>query len=137
MHAVYELKQKLCEELEEYGQKRELSAGSLDIIDKLAHTIKNLDKILECYEEESGRSFDSGYSYRSNGRRGYSNGRSYSDGRTGMYSGDSGRNRIQYTGDYYSRGGEIIEKLRRLMEDAPDERTRQEIQSLIYRIEGM
>ena len=48
MHAIYELKDMLCKELEEYGEKGELTTGSLDVIDKLAHTIKNLDKIIEC-----------------------------------------------------------------------------------------
>ena len=47
MHAVYELKEKLCDELEEYGKKDKLDVGALDIVDKLAHTIKNLDKIIE------------------------------------------------------------------------------------------
>ena len=46
MDAIYELKEKLCDELEEYGDKK-LDAGSLEVIDKLAHTIKNLDKIIE------------------------------------------------------------------------------------------
>ena len=51
MDALYDLKDKLCQELEEYGDK-ELSAGSLSTIDSLAHTIKNIDKIIEKYEED-------------------------------------------------------------------------------------
>ncbi len=51
MHELYELKDKLMEELEKYGQE-ELTAGSLEVVDKLSHTIKNLHKIIEKCEEE-------------------------------------------------------------------------------------
>ena len=46
MHELYKLKDMLCEELKEYGSKSEMSAGSLEIVDKLSHAIKNLDKII-------------------------------------------------------------------------------------------
>lgn len=52
MDEIYELKEMLCKELEEYGRKGEMSAGSLEIVDKLAHAVKNLGKIIEMYEEE-------------------------------------------------------------------------------------
>jgi len=47
MDAVYELKDMLCEELEEYGKKDKLDVGGLEIVDKLAHTIKNPDIMAE------------------------------------------------------------------------------------------
>jgi len=116
MHELYDLKDMLCKELESYGKKGELSAGTLDIVDKLTHTIKNLDKIIENYEEQeySGRGYRANESYR---------GRSY--GRMGR----------SYRG--YSRAGDITEQLRNLMNEAPDDRTRQEIQSLVSRMEMM
>ena len=93
MHELYELKDMLCKELKEYGEK-DLTAGSLDVVDKLAHTIKNIDKIIEAYEE------DEGYSSRYDGmgsRRYSREGRSYARGRMnaprdsrGRYSGDDG-----------------------------------------------
>lgn len=46
MKEMHELRDKLCNELKEYG-KKEMSAGSLDVIDKLAHTVKNIDKIID------------------------------------------------------------------------------------------
>ena len=56
-----ELKEKLMSELIDYSQ-RELTQSSLDIIDKLAHALKNLCKIeLMCQDspietyEESGK----------------------------------------------------------------------------------
>ena len=80
MHELYELKEKLCDELKDYGTK-EVTAGNLEVIDKLAHATKNIDRIIEKYEESdySGRSYPDGMggSYRS--YRGYS--------RRGRYSG--------------------------------------------------
>lgn len=53
MKELHELRERLCAELKEYG-KKEMSAGSLDVIDKLTHAIKNLDKILD-FDEYSNR----------------------------------------------------------------------------------
>ena len=55
MKELYELKDKLMDELKSYG-KKEMSAGSLDVIDKLAHATKNLCKVIESAEEEEGYS---------------------------------------------------------------------------------
>ena len=57
MNELYELKEKLCDELKEYAHK-EMSAGSLDVIDKLAHAVKNIDKIIDGHEGYSGRYMD-------------------------------------------------------------------------------
>ena len=46
MHAIHELREMLCGELEEYGSKDSLTAQDLDVVDKLAHAVKNIDKIL-------------------------------------------------------------------------------------------
>lgn len=85
MHELYELKNKLSKELEEYGTK-EMSAGSLEIIDKLAHTVKNLGKIIKMAEEDGDYSMD----YRRYPRT-YQIGGSYRGGRDrmGRYSSDS------------------------------------------------
>lgn len=114
MKELYELKDKLCEELKEYG-KKDMSAGSLDVVDKLTHTIKNLDKIIENY--------DDGYSNYS-GDYSRRNGNSYRDSR-GRYSNN------------YSYHNDMVGELRHLMNDAPDERTRQEFQSFIRKMESM
>ena len=138
MHGVYELKEMLCKELEEYGSKGELSAGTLDIVDKLAHTIKNLDKIIEVYEEDEGSYYDGG-SYEEGGRS-MARGRSYRGTYRGSYA--RGRNarrdsRGRYSSEGYSRNGDIADRLRELMEDAPDEKTRQEIHKLVMKMEQM
>lgn len=58
MHELHDLREMLCKELKEYGMKGDLSAGTLDIVDKLCHAIKNLDKIIEVDGSEySGRSY--------------------------------------------------------------------------------
>ena len=72
MEYMYELKDKLCDELEEIANKGELGAGDLEIVHKLTDTIKNLDKI-EILEaggysqagdwEIEGRAYNRGNSY--------------------------------------------------------------------------
>lgn len=129
-HAIYDLKESLCKELEEYGQKEKLDVGDLDIVDKLAHATKNLDKIIEKYEEEAyshrnyyggmrrgsyGMRYDDGFSYARRGRG------SYARGGNGGYSSDTG----------------MVEELREMMMDAPDDRTRQKFHKLIEELERM
>ena len=131
MHGVYELKEMLCDELEEYGKKGELSAGSLDIVDKLAHTIKNINKILDHYEEESDGSYYDGMRYE--------DGRYMDRGKTSYARGRSMRrdSRGRYSSEGYSRTGDMVDKLRDLMHEAPDEHTKQEIQRLVNKMEQM
>lgn len=151
MHELMELKEKLCKELEEYGTK-ELSAGTLDVVDKLSHAIKNLDKIIENYDEEysgdmMGNRMMGGTSYARGGNRGGSRGGSYRgsyDGRGGSYARGRGSNaRRDSMGRYssergYSRDGmEMADQLRDLMEDAPDEAIRKDIERLLRKVEQM
>lgn len=127
MNAVYELKDKLCDELEEYGKKDKLDVGSLDVVDKLAHTIKNLDKIIESYGGYSSE--DRMMSYRGPYNRG---GMSYARG------GRRGANRYgSYDMGEYSRHNDMVEELKDLMHDAPDERTKMEFKKFIQKMEQM
>ena len=52
MDKLYDIKEKLCEELEEYARKQELGAGDLEVLHKLTDTIKNIDKIAMLEGEE-------------------------------------------------------------------------------------
>lgn len=129
MKELYDLKEMLCKELKEYGEKGEMTAGTLDVVDKLTHTIKNLDKIIEVYEDEG---YSSHYPYYMGG--------SYNDGmsRDGSYRGRSyagRRNARRDSMGRYSREG-LADKMRDLMDEAPDERTRQEIQRMIDKFEN-
>lgn len=148
MHELYELKEKLCKELKKYNEK-EVSTGSLEIIDKLSHAVKNIDKIIEKYEEEEysmrgsygGGSYNSYESYAGGGNRG-GNSRA-NGGSNASYARGRGRNarrdsRGRYSSDEgYSRNGDIVEELREMMMDAPDDQTRQEYQKVIQKLEMM
>ena len=120
MRELHELKNMLCDELMKYGQKGVLSTGGLDVVDKLAHTIKNLDKIIEKYDDDYSGMYpdpwDDNRSYR---------GRSYAPRRDSM-----GRYSRRY-----SRHGDMISELHDLMQDAPDDHTRMEFQKFISKME--
>lgn len=140
-------------ELEELSMQDTMSMSNLEAIDKLSHSIKNLCKIIED-NEMGGYSMDDGYSMRRGYSRGYSNDDmrhrqmdlSYADNSYGMmpYSyDDRGRgsqaNRDsmgRYSSRGYSRNG-MVDNIRNLMAEAPDERTRQELQRIMDRMETM
>jgi hypothetical protein len=137
MHELYKLKEMLCEELKEYGNKEEMSAGALEVVDKLAHAVKNLDKIIEAYENDEGYSgnYPDGMNYRGgssrNNARTYRNGTSYARNRRRDSMG-------RYSSTGYSRADareDMIEQLRDMMQSAPDERMRQRIEQLMREFE--
>lgn len=129
MNEIYELKERLLKELEEYGRKGDLSTGSLDVVDKLAHTVKNLCKILE--ESEDG--YSNGMRSYTDGRM-YNDGRSYARGRTGTVRRDS-MGRYSRNGYSYDSEG-MVDQLRDMMADAP-EHVKSDIQRLISKVEKM
>lgn len=145
MHALYELKEKLMDHLEEYS-KKDLTGSNLEIVDKLSHTIKNLCKIIEDMEESEGESYAmdgmGGGSYRSsyarNGRGGSYRGGNYS--RRGMSYADNrgrGSNAQRDSMGRYSSADEYMDDLRDLMESAPDQKTRMEFEKFIRKMESM
>lgn len=87
MKTMYELKEKLCAELDEIGRKEELSLGDLELAHKLTDTIKNINKI---EMQESGYPRSDGYSRGGNWeaeiRGGYGRGHSYKRDSMGRYS---------------------------------------------------
>ena len=130
---------KLCEYIDEelmelerkVGKGQKLNASEVQYGDMLAHFKKSL-LTNEAMEggEYSGRSYRRG----SYGRDG-SYGRSYDDG---MESYARRRDSMgRYSSDGYSRADEMVSELHRLMEDAPDDRTRQEFKRFINKIESM
>lgn len=132
MKELYELKDMLCEELKTYGKKGELSAGSLDIVDKLAHALKNVEKVIECSEDEySGNMYADGNGMNRGGsyRRSYDNGRSYARRRRDSMG--------RYASDGYSRHDDMIGELKYLMQNAEDDHTRMEFQKFIDKMEHM
>lgn len=83
MHKVYKVKQMLCDELEEFGSREKIDAASLDVIDKLAHAIKNIDKILD-HEEMKEDGYSNGYPMRGNSYGGRYDEMSYGGGNMNM-----------------------------------------------------
>ena len=141
---LYKLKEKLLEELEKYS-KGELSSSSLQYVDTLSHAAKNVCKLIEAsemvdYSGADGGSYE-GESYRGSYARGMSRrGGSYPMSRAD--GGSSYRRRRDSMGRYsreggYSRNDEMISELREMMEGAPDDRTREEFQRLISKMEQM
>lgn len=123
-----------------------VSTGDIDYVDKLTHSLKSVKAVIKMMEEDED--MDDGYSQRGYSRNDYSGrmyrGRSYDDGYSGRRSYAPGRGTYakrdsmgRYASDDgYSRGGDMVDELRSLMNDAPDEQTRQEFQRLINKMEN-
>ena len=135
----------ICDELEELERKADkegkLSMAEIQYVDTLAHAKKNLLKADEMWEENE-YSMDGGRSY-ARGRRSMRGGNSYRYAGEGSYARGRGRNARRdsmgrYSSEGYSMAGnEMIDELRDLMQDAPDEQTRMEFQRFIQKIEQM
>ena len=122
MEYMYELKEKLCDELEEIARKGDFSAGDLEAVHKLTDTIKNLDKI-EMLE-------DGGYSQAGDWEiegRAYNRGNSYARRKRdsmGRYSRDGRMMHGGYRdGRMYSRAEakeDIMDQIQDMMGDADE-----------------
>lgn len=133
MEYMYELKEKLCDELEEIAKKGELGAGDLEIVHKLTDTIKNLDKIemLEDggysqagdWEADMRGTYGRGSSYR--GRKRDSMGRYSREGRGGR--GGYSRNDAKEA---------MMEQMEMLMDQAGSEREREAIRRCMGQLEN-
>lgn len=152
MHEFYELKEMLMEEVKKIAKKGELTAGSLETIDKLLNSIKNACKIImyDEYSDEGDYSQESGMSYR--GGNSYARGRGRNAKRDSMgrysresgYSNEGGYSNARGGRGGYSRGGysyddgekeEKIEMLREMMNEVSSEEERRAINSIIRRME--
>ena len=115
MEKLYDLKDKLCEELEEIARKPDIGLGDLELIHKLTDTIKNIGKI-EMLEEEGGYSQEDGRD------DGYGRGMSYARGRGGYNRG--GRNTRRDSRGRYSRDygrSAMMEHLEAALDSASDQ----------------
>lgn len=139
MKELYTLKDKLCEELKDYS-KQQISEKNIQIIDTIAHTVKNLDKIIEGCENGGYSNYSRGRSYRDGS---YGNGGLFGNNYDGSYEAGysregsyRGRSRDSM-GRYSGHGDDTVHKLREMMNQAQDERTRHELKNLIERMEQM
>lgn len=133
MKAMYELRDMLCNELDEVARKGELGAGDLEIVHKLTDTIKNIDKI-EILEDE-GYSRDGDYSQRRYSR----DGDGQADMRGSYGRGNSyARRGTHYVRGHYSRDGgkeDMKRQLQEMLDQADDDSIRNAIQRCMNSVE--
>lgn len=134
MHTYQKVKDMLCEELERVANKGELSAGSLDIVDKLTHSIKSIDTIIAMGEYNDDYS-ERGMPYARGGRGGnLRGGSSYDDmpyeGNT-SYARRDGRGRYSRESDRE----QMISKLEAMAMNATDDRMKATIHKCIDELE--
>lgn len=129
----------ICEELMDLERKADkdgkLTMSEVQYMDTLLHAKKNLLKA-----EEMADSMESNYSMRGVDGGSYARGRGrnakrdsmgrYSRERDGRYS------RYSREGNY-SMAGDMVDDLRAMMENAPDERTRMDFEKMISKMENM
>lgn len=128
MKELYVLKDKLCDELKNYG-KKDLSASTLGTVKDLTKTAYYLGELIE--GEEHGYSHKGRYDERNSS---YYNRNSYAGGRRDDSRREMRRNSYD---DGYSYHGDMVEELREIMDDVQDERKRQEFQKFINKMENM
>ena len=129
MDKLHELKDQLIDEIIEYADKGRKSKDDAMTLKALTGSVDHLCNIIDGMENEYSGTYDTGMSGSYN--------RSYNRGR-GSYNRSYKRDsRGRYSSDGYSRDGGMVEELRELMQDAPDERTRTEFQRFITKIESM
>lgn len=133
MHKLYRLEETLCKELEARADA-ELSKGSLETIDLLAHSLKSIATYVAMKEaSEQGGSFNSyrGGSYNSSvyDNRSFRDNGSYDDGSYRRYRDSMGR----YSNEEgYSRGehDQFKSQLHELMAQAPSGTIRKELEKI-------
>lgn len=140
MHKLYELKEKLMKELEDYSQNGKFSKEDVEAIKYITSSIDHICNIVADADEEysmamGGGSYDGGTrggsynygggSYARGGRRGGSY--AYARGR--------GRNaRRDSMGRYSSAEDDFRMEMESLIEDAPSERVKQKMREIMQEI---
>lgn len=137
MGLKYEDLEELCETV---GQKiteandkirmsnGDMTGGDVEYIDRLTHTLKSIKTTMAMMDSEGY----SGYGNMGGNSSRYYPGNYSGRGRRRDSMGRYSRNRGRYSGN-----DEMVDQLRELMEDAPDDRTRQEFQKFISKVESM
>jgi len=135
MRKLEHLRDTLCEELEKVAKKESISTEDLDIIDKLAHAIKNLDKIMYGESYDGGGyyigSYDRGSydSYDSYGRDSYARRGRDGDG-DGRY--NESRGRRSYGRDsYHMDPDHMRDKLEQMMSETSNDKERETLRRVM------
>lgn len=132
MNALYELKDMLCDELEQMMQKK--SNINIDLVDKLTHSLKSIETIIAMHEADYGDSYSNNSYNRGNSYRGNSYRRSYDNG------GSYGGYRMNRRGSNYSRDDgkhEMINDLHEMLNEVGSEKERNAIMQCIEKLENV
>lgn len=141
MHDLYNLKETLMRELESYGHKDKLDISTLQTIDTLAHSLKNVCKVIQdCEAEQNGYSMARGGGYsqayammppmygqsyeNSYAGNSYANGNSYDMSFARGRGPNAARDSM---GRYSSADGDIRMQMQQLMQQAPNDIVRQKM----------
>ena len=127
MEYMYELKEKLCRELDEIARKPEMSAGDLETVHKLTDTIKNIDQIDMLEDGDYSQSGDW------EGRSSYNRGSSYANRGKHYVRGHYSRD-----GRMYSRADakdHMMEQMEEMMGSASNDRERDIIRRCMDQLE--
>lgn len=132
MYKVYDdIKDMLCDELEQISKKKELTSSSLDVIDKSIDIIKDIATIKAMEDSGYSNSYSNDYSNGYMPRYIYEGGNSY--GRGAHAERDSqGRYSTEYERDHgrsYDYSGDTREEMRKLMERAKTDKEREAIRN--------
>lgn len=127
MEKMERLRDMLCEELEHITEQGEITTNSLEIIDKLTHSIKSIDTIMAMEEAEYSNDYRPRYD------RSYDDGMGYS--RRGSYA--RGRNARRDSRGRYSRTESkerMADKLEDMMDEATDPAVKQALQKALMQM---
>lgn len=131
MNAIYELKEMLCDELEQLMQRG--SNINIDLVDKLTHSLKSVETIIAMHE--GGYSthvmYDDSNDYNSYRGNSYGNQRYNSYGRNGV------RMNRRFTGYSRDNGKEdMIESLHNMLNEASTDKEKNAIHQCIEKLQN-
>ena len=135
MHKLYELKEKLLNELEGYSQNGKFSKEDVEVIKYMTSAVDHLCNIIMDMEDEeysNAGSYEGGMSMARGRRSSRAGGGSYEGSYRGSYArGQSNARRRDSMGRYSRDNNEFVMDLRELIEDAPNEHIKQRMQAIM------
>lgn len=147
---LYDLCEVISRELEDVNEKIRsagggMSAGDLELVDKLTHALKSIKTTIAMMEAEEdgysenwgGMSYADGRGGNRGGRGGNSMARGGRGGRGGRNNNPMGRNQYSREGYSYEDGmDDLISEMRGMMGELPEEK-RREVERFVHKMERM
>lgn len=149
MHDLYENLEQLCDvvsrEIKDSNKKIEtaggkISPGDTEYLDKLTHMLKSIKTIMAMMDAEDGEGYSGAWPYMRHSPMSYEGNRSMKRGNS--YAGRrnarrDGMGRYSREDGYSMDDGNMIHELNELMQQAPNDRIKQEFQRFIDRVESL